>query len=236
MGFVCSVLLIASSAFAHDEDVLDPHNATEGVRLELRELPRTKTSADVTYRLHVNGVSRETTFNLWTQDFGSLFHIAASGVRLDELGNVVPGRPMKAGQPHPPITIKPGPYPLGAAWSVALVSVDRAVRAFAAVIPRPIISRSGTCMVQLELVSYRGDRFVVTGAGFPPGNEVIIESRYAGQVIEKRRTISLEGRLPLEVLVHEAIGPDRKARYVVRCQSCAVAIDYQWGERALSRR
>src|SRR6266849_5563596 len=207
---VVVVLLIAASVFAHDEEVLDPHNPTQGVRLELSELPRTKTSAAVTYRLRVTGVSREVIFNLWTQDFGALFHMVASGLRVDESGNVVSSRPVKAGQPHLPITIRPGPYPQGAAWSVALVSFDRAVRAFAAAIPRPIIARSGTCMVQLELVSYRGDRFVATGAGFPPGDEVTIESRYASRVIEKRQTISSEGRLPLEVLTHETIGPDDK--------------------------
>jgi hypothetical protein len=236
LALVFVVLWLAPPVFAHDEEVLDPHNATPGVRLELIELPRTKTSVAVTYRLRVTGVSREIIFNLWTQNFGALFHTVASGLRVDESGNVVSNRPVRAGEPHRPITIKPGPYPQGAAWSVALVSVDRAVRAFAAVIPRPIISRSGTCTVQLELVSYRGDRFVATGAGFPPGEDVTIESRHAGRVIEKRQTISSEGRLPLEVIAHDTVGPDHKARYVVKCQSCAVAIDYHWGARALSRR
>jgi hypothetical protein len=241
LGVVSIVLLLAAPLFAHDEQTLDPYHATPGVRLELSEVPRTATAAAVTYRLRVTGVSRETIFNLWVQDFGALFHMVASGLRLDESGNVVSARPAKAGQPHRRTTIGPGPYPQGAAWSVALVSVDRAVRAFAVVIPRPIISRSGTCMVQLELVSHRGDRFVATGAGFPPGDEVTIESQYAGRAIEKRQTISAEGRLPLEVLVHETIGADHgrpgdKARYVVKCRSCAVAIDYHWGARALSRR
>jgi hypothetical protein len=235
-GLIFTVLLIAAPVFAHDEEILDSHNATQGVRLELSESPRTKTSAAVTYQLRVTGVPREIIFNLWTQDFGALFHMVASGLRVDESGNVVSSRPMKAGQPPLPLAVRPGPYPQGAAWSVALVSVDRTVRAFAAVIPRPIVSRSGTCTVQLELVSYRGDRFVATGAGFPPGDEVTIESRYAGRVIEKRQTISSDGRLPLEVIAHETIGPDHKARYVVKCQSCAVAIDYAWGARALSRR
>jgi hypothetical protein len=236
LGFVLVGLLVAAPVFAHDEEILDPHNATPGVRLELSELPRSKNSAAVTYRLRMTGISREMVLNLWTQDFGAPFHMAASALRLDESGNVVSSRPVKAGQLHRPITIGPGPYPQGAAWSVALVSVDRTVRAFAAVIPRPIISRSGTCLVQLELVSYRGDRFVATGAGFPPGDEVTIESQYAGRVVEKRQKISSEGRLPLEVLAHESIGPDRKAKYVVRCRSCVVAIDYHWGARALSRR
>jgi hypothetical protein len=91
-------------------------------------------------------------------------------------------------------------------------------------------------MVQLELVSYRGDRFVATGAGFPPGGEVTIESVYAGRVIEKRQTISSEGRLPLEIISHETIGTEHRATHRVRGQSCEVAIDYPWGARALARR
>jgi hypothetical protein len=236
LGFAFVVLLIAPSVFAHDEDVLDHHNATPGVRLELSELPRTKISAAVTYRLRVTGVSRDIIFNLWTQNFGAPFRMVASGLRLDESGRVVSSRAVKAGQPPPSITIGPGRYPQGAAWSVALVSVDRGIRAFGAVIPRPIISRSGICMVQLELVSYRGNRFVATGAGFPPGGEVTIESVYAGRIIEKRQTISSEGRLPLEIISHETIGTEHRATYRVRGQSCEVAIDYPWGARALARR
>jgi hypothetical protein len=178
-GLLLAALLVAIPGYAHDEQeqTLDPHSATPGVHLELIELPRAESSAAVMYRLRVTGVSRDIFFNVWTQDFGAMFYMVASGLWLDESGNVVSSgpqaafawldasgkvissRPMKA-EPHSPLTIRPGPHPQGAAWSVALISVDRAVRAFAWVIPRPIISRSGPCMVQLELVSYRGDRFV----------------------------------------------------------------------------
>ena len=235
-GLVLVGLLLASPVFAHDDEILDPHNATVGVRLELSEVPRTAASAENVYQLRVTGASRDTVFNLWTQDFGALFRMVASGVRLDESGQVVSSTPGKTGQPPRSITIGPGPYPQGAAWSVALVSVDRKIRTFSAVIPRPLISRSGICMVQLELVSYRGDRFVATGAGFPPGGEVTIESVYAGRTIEKRQTISSEGRLPLEIISHATIGTEHSATYRVRGQSCEVAIDYPWGARALARR
>ena len=235
-GLLLVSLLLTTPVFAHDDEILDPHNATEGVRLELSEVPRTATSAGNVYQLRVTGVSRDTVFNLWTQDFGALFRMVASGLRLDESGRVVSSKPVKAGQPPPSITIGPGRYPQGAAWSVALVSVDRGIRAFGAVIPSPIISRSGIYMVQLELVSYRGDRFVATGAGFPPDGEVTIESVYAGRIIEKRQTISAEGRLPLEIISHQTIGTEHKATYRVRGQSCEVAIDYPWGADALARR
>jgi hypothetical protein len=231
------ILLTAPPAFAHDDGTLDPHNGTPGVHLELGGLPRGTGSATARYGLRARGLPPGVILDVWAQDFGHPFHRVASGLRLDESGNVVSTEPATTHHQHQAnqITFGPGPYPRGAAWTVALVSADRAVRAFAAVIPNPIIARDGPCIVQLELVSYRGDRFVATGAGFAPGAEVITESRYSGRVIQKRQRASPQGLLPLEVISHETISVDPSARYVVTCQSCKVVVDYDWGKPALFR-
>jgi hypothetical protein len=119
---------------------------------------------------------------------------------------------------------------------VALASVDRTLTAFAKVIPHPIIARDGVCTVSLELASRRGDRFVASGTGFEPGDEVITESRYSGRIIQKRWRISLEGLLPSDVILHAASDADHSARYAVKGRSCNVAVEYDWGKPALSRR
>jgi len=236
LGLLLVITWIAPDAFAHDDNILDPHNATPGVRLELVELPRATATSPIAYRLRLTGAARDLEFELWTQDFGALFRKVASGFRADEEGNVVSAKPGKAGQGPMPITVRPGPFPQGAAWAVALVSADKSIRAFAAAIPRPMVSRNGACMLELELVSYKGDRFVATGTGFVPGDEVAVESRVAGRTIDKRKTISVEGRLPTDVIVYDAVGATSEARYAVTGRFCAVAIDYRWGKRALSRR
>jgi hypothetical protein len=238
IGLIFFVLLAASWASAHEEDTLDPHNATPGLQLKMSELPRTSTSLSPRYRLHAVGFPRGVVFAVWAQDFGRLFHLVASGFQVDESGNVVSSKPTATSRPYQPnqITFGPGRYPRGSAWQVALVSVDRTLKAFANVIPHPIIARDGPCTVQLELVSYRGDNFVATGAGFASGEEVITESRYFGRVIEKRQRISSERILPLDVILHQAIGADRSASYTVKGRSCEVAIKYDWGETALIRR
>lgn len=228
---------IGPQAFAHDDNILDPHNATPGIRLELVELPRAKGAASpIEYRLRLSGVAQGLDFELWTQDFGALFRKVGSGFRTDREGNVVSDRHDRRGAPPKPLTVGPGSFPRGAAWGVALVAVDRSVRAFAATIPRPMVSRSGACMLELELISYKGDRFVATGTGFVPGDDVAVESKVAGRTIEKRKTISSEGRLPTDVIVYDALASASEARYAVTGRSCAVAIDYRWGKRALSRR
>jgi hypothetical protein len=233
-GLVFIVLLSVSTASAHDEDTLDPHNATPGLRLELSELPRT--SASPRYRLHAVGLPSGVVYGVWAQDFGHLFHLVASGIQVDESGNVLSSKSV-AGRQHKPelFAFGPGKYPRGTAWRVALVSVDKNLKAFTAVIPHPIITRNGPCTVQLELVSYRGDHFVATGSGFTSGDEIVTESRYSGRVIEKQKRISSDGRLPLDVISHEAVDADRSARYAVKSQSCQVAVEYKWGAPALFR-
>jgi hypothetical protein len=113
----------------------------------------------------------------------------------------------------------PGPYPRGALWQVALISLDRKLQAFAKAIPHPASARDGTCEIALQLVSHRGDKFLASGSGFVPGDNLLTESRYAGRVIEKRVRISAEGLLPPQVLLHCAVGFDHGAHYAVKGRS-----------------
>jgi hypothetical protein len=231
------LLLAASPVGAHDDDTLDPHNATPGLRLEMIELPRASRSATTRYRLHAVGFPSGVAFSLWAQDFGQPFRLLGSGFQVAQSGNLVSSKHANTARSSPkPLTFAPGRYPRGAAWRLALVSADRAFRAFAGAIPHPITARDGPCTLGLELVSYRGDHFVATGGGFAPDDEVVAESRYAGRVTRNRQRVSAEGALPLSVISHQAIGSNRRARYVVTGRSCEVAVEYNWGAPALLRR
>jgi hypothetical protein len=114
-------------------------------------------------------------------------------------------------------------------------SVDRTLRAFAKVIPYPITAQDGACTVSLELAARRGDRFIASGAGFDPGEEVITESRYAERIIQKRWRISSEGLLPSDIILHGARSTNNSARYAVKGRSCNVVVEYEWGKPKLNR-
>jgi hypothetical protein len=244
-GLVSCILLAASSAEGGHRSAsadgaipLDARHATPGVRLELTELssPTTRSSDTARYRLRVTGQPQGVVFNVWAEAFGRDFREIASGFRVDEAGQLVSSQLGDAGRPRPleEMAFEPGPYPRGAVWEVAVVSGDRTIAAFAKVVPRPIVGRDGPCTVALELVSHRGDRFIAVGTGFAPGDDVIVESRYAGRVIQKRRRTSVEGGLPPEVISHVATGTDRSASYAAKGRSCEVTLEYEWGEQALS--
>ena len=223
--FGLAVLLLLGSGTrvsGHDPAILDPHRATAGMRLELIELPQAATSPSTSrrYRLVATGVPPGVTFGVWTRDFTHAFHEVRSGLRPRELNEIV---------------LEPGPYFRGAIWEVALVSEDRSITAFTRVIPRPIGAQDGGCVVTLELVSHRGQRFLASGKGFAPGDEVAVESRYAGLVHRKQIRVLSNGLLPPDVVSHDAPGSDRRARYSVQSRSCQVTIEYEWGERAFQR-
>ena len=233
--------LYASLAIAHEPVLLDARRATPGLRLDLIELPAITTTdfATTRYRMRVSGLPRGVVFGVWTKDFGHSFHEVATGFQMDASGVMVSSDLDGAGRPRQldEMVLDPGPsYPRGAIWEVALASVDLTLTAFATVIPRPITARDGPCTVSLELVTRRGDRFVATGSGFPPDEDVVIELWYAGRMIQKRRRVTAEGQLPPDVISHGADGTDRSARYTVKGRTCEVAVEYEWDKPALSQR
>jgi hypothetical protein len=242
VGLALILFGCGSRAAAHEPVLLDSRRATPGLRLELVEVPPvTPASAVPGYRLVAAGLPSGVMFSVWTKDFGHPFHEVAPGFRLDAAGKLVAVQRDGAGEPRylDQMVFEPGAYPRGAIWEVALVSVDRTITAFAKVIPRPITASDGPCVVSLELVSHRGERFLATGAGFPPGDDVIIESRHSSRVSQKQGRISATGLLPTDVISHAAIaaiGPDRSARYSVKGRYCEVTLEYQWGEPALRER
>jgi hypothetical protein len=218
--------------------LLDARHATPGLRLEMHELSQAMHPPVVEYRLQATGFPKGTKLLLWSKEFDHSIHQMAFVFQVDKFGIVVSSSGPGAMKPKrlDEMTFGPEPYPLGALWEVALVSVDRKLQAFAKTIPYPITASDGQCSVSLELASHRGEKFQASGSGFLPGDEVITESRYAGRIIKKRVRASTEGSLPPQVLLHASVNTDRQAHYSVKGRSCDVAVDYEWGEAALVRR
>jgi hypothetical protein len=238
VGLGLFVLFCTVPALAHQPILLDARRATPGLRLEMQQLRQTKDSAQPRYQLRAFGFPKGVKLLLWSKEFDHSFHQLASVFQVDKLGNVMASNSNRGGRSRPldEMSFGPGTYPRGALWEVALVSVDRKLQAFAKSIPYPLTARDGACEISLELVSHRGEKFLASGKGFLPGDEVNAELRYAGRVVERRVRISSEGVLPLQVLMHGSTSADHTASYSVKGRSCEVAVDYDWGEPALVRR
>jgi hypothetical protein len=237
-GVILLVALCESSAMAHQPILIDARHATPGLRLSLQEFPEKRASRDVTYRLQAFGFPKGAKLLLWSKEFDHSFHQLGSVFQVDRSGVVMEAVADDAKRPRKldGIIFGPGTYPRGALWEVALVSVDRKFQAFAKAIPYPIIASNGDCTVSLELVSHRGEKFMASGAGFLPGDEISTELRYSGRVIENRVRTFADGFLPPQVLLHASVNTDRHAQYSVKSRTCEVSLDYDWGEAALSRR
>jgi hypothetical protein len=231
-------LLHGWPASAHQPILLDARQATPGLAIEMHRLPEPGDSTEAKYRFRSFGFPRGVNLLLWEKEFDHSFYQMASVFQVDRSGGVVEANSSLGKRPRKldEMTFMPGPYPRGALWEVALVSSDRKLQAFAKAIPYPIIARNSLCVVSLELVSHRGEKFLASGSGFIPGDEVATELRYASRVIDKRVRTSVEGLLPPQVILHAAIANEPDAHYTVKGRFCEVSVDYQWGKAALIRR
>ena len=222
----------AASYARHSFAVLDPRRASPGLSLQLAEVPSGGNGNGVRYALRAAGFPQSVTFGVWTRDFGRDFQELMSGIQFDAKG-VPSGTDLAKGADG--IEVDSGPYPKGAAWMVAIASEDHKLAAFARVIPHPIEARDGRCAVSLELVSLYGTRFVASGTGFAPGEDVRIESISGTLVTYRTLRISADGSLPIDVVSHGKIGVAQSARYTVKARGCQPVINYEWGEPALRR-
>ena len=237
IGLAVFLLLWGAAVDArHSSASLDPRRASPGIHLELVEQPSSAPAGPVKYRLRAEGVPRGVTFGIWTRNFGQNFEEVLPGFQVNPGGILVSTDELGRSRRLDDIVLDPGPYPRGAAWGVALASDDHKMAAFARVIPYPIISRDGACAVSLELISLYGNRFVASGVGFAPGEDVDIELRSAAKVIHRKQRVSADGRLPVDVVSHGSIGVERVARYAVKALSCKPAVEYVWGDAALKAR
>lgn len=238
--FLLTVLSLLAAPFPagarHGGVLLDARHATPGTHLELVEIPAALPSTSVRYELRANGIPRDLPFGVWTKEFGASFQQVLGRVRVAEDGIVVVAAETASPHQSKRVVIEPGPYPRGAGWEVGLISDDRTVTAFARVIPRPIAARDGACSVSLELASRRGDKFLVSGIGFLPAEEVTIESRIGGRILQKRQRAREDGQLPPDVIAHWPGYADHRAQYAVKGRACEVMLDYEGGDPALARR
>jgi hypothetical protein len=234
--FLCILFLCALPVFAGHPGMTDlsPRQATPGLRLELIEIPSLGGNGAKKYTAHASDFPRGLMFGVYTKDFSDTFAEILSDFHVDDSGNMVSTSGGKQ-QRLQDLILTPGPYPRGAAWDIAIATADRSVSAFAQVIPQPIAVQSSGCSVSLQLLSPRGDRFLVTGSGFSSSEEVLTELTIENRIEQRLRKASADGQLTRHVISHAAMGKDRTAKYSVKGRSCKVTTEYEWGERALIR-
>lgn len=237
--FWLAVLLMlwsAAGSARHGSGILDPRRATPGIQVDLVEVESPSSPATPNYRLRPHGLPAGVAFEIWAKDFGQQFTPLLTGFRPDASGALVSSDASGKTVKLEDVVLNPGPYTRGAAWMVALTSEDHSLSAFAKVIPHPIMGRDKACAVSMELISLHGNRFVAFGSGFAPGEEVDIETRSSGRLLQHKASIGPDGSLPQDVVSHGAIGADFKARYQVKGKTCAPIVDYEWGDAAMVRR
>ena len=119
----------------------------------------------------------------------------------------------------------------GLAIAFAARSTDGAHATYVKAIPVPIVGQSGTCRVELELVSTDARTFVAYGSGFPPDEAVNLSWTYAQNT---GSNIARSGSAGTFMAAVNHGGPPQgmrkwHARLQATASSCKVDVKYKWG-------
>ena len=152
---------------------------------------------------------------------------------LDDSGDVVfegPGSKFKE------VKLSLSDFAKGEPIEYALISTDQTIQAFTArVVPFPIETKDGECLLSVQLGSRRGDLFLVMGQGFPPDGEVTTESRSSGEVLKGKSRLSPDGKFATIVTPAVKGKQSGKASFTASSGSCRPTVDYEWGPPALKK-
>lgn len=185
----------------------------------------------MTYRLLASGYPIGKTFSLWAYSPLEEAVKIIDGFYVDDSGEMMGGsfQPDSGTSALEKTDFHAFDHQLGEAFTLGLISDDSTVQAYAKAFPIPIEDRQGNCHLYVELMT--GDRtaFAAFGEGFFPNEELVIESRSDGEVIDSVHYADQNGNFA-EYVFPEIIGKiGGVASYHVTGESCSVKVEYDWG-------
>ena len=222
--------------------------AAPRAKLILQEIDRTtiQEMQAVVYKLKVSGLPKGQTFTLWGKKLNSRpVPVDKIGFYVDDAGRlVVQPPPVEFAMPSGSSINLPEKgkefafnaigFAKAEPFELALIDSDRAIAAFARVIPFPIEARGeGTCRIWVELGSPGGDLFKILGEGFEAGEEIRTLSRYDSAAVEGEKTVSNDGRFSATVMPTVADKTFGSADTTVTSRFCSLTVAYEWGTAAI---
>jgi tetratricopeptide (TPR) repeat protein len=213
----------------------EPEHSTPGAQLRLSK-------QGGKYHATASGFPSGKTYSLWSMlSFGNRWEFL-TGFTADSAGKIVctaepdvrdSQEPLRCSGPLEKVAPEIMRPAKGEPISLALVSLDGTVRAFAKAFPRPIEDSDNSCHVWLEILTGAGDLFAARGEGFQPGEVVQTISEFEGIRHQREITTDAEGRF--KQLLNPWVEGEKKegkARYKVMATGCKLQLKYGWGRKA----
>jgi hypothetical protein len=200
-----------------------------GVKLSYEEVGRKSIEGKVlvSYKLKASGFAKDKAYTVWGRWLDGATDRVDDEMLVSEAGYVASKKDGEVVELIVSLTDMLKGEPI----QHALVSKDGAIRGFAHVIPFPLeVKGEGGCRVWLEMISPDGKSFGAFGEGFPPDEEVLLESQSGDVSAPTRAKTTGDGRF-LTILtpaVPEKTGGS--ARFSASTKACKATLKYDWGD------
>src|SRR5208282_4175571 len=123
-------------------------------------------------------------------------------------------------------------YINGEPASLAAVSTDGVVRAYARAYPFPIQAQDGKCTLNVEIENKKLNSFVIRGVGFEPGEQVTTSSSFGNGATAGAQQASPQGEFAAAVQADVPGKNSGSATFTATATSCKPTVTYDWGKAA----
>jgi hypothetical protein len=213
-----------------------PRMNTPGTEIHLTESRRERSARGtvVYYRLSATGLPGDAVYTLFSTTLGLQSTPVLEGVTFDRSGQAVcagtPGT-CQGEKPNDPIDLAILAA-RGEPKRFAVLSEDKESKAFAYVVPFPIMGKDRGCSVEAVLLTAKAEAVLIHGSGFAPGTAVDFRGVSEGEVQHSRSNAQQDGRF-YEVALPYVKGKARgKAKVTLESSACSPSLSFDWGEGA----
>jgi hypothetical protein len=211
-----------------------PKMNSPGVAISLKEISRRKVGDHraVIYRLVGSGFSKEKSYSITTTPLDLQPTTILEGVTLDGLGQAVcAGRPgtCRGDSPNDPVDLTLFAAK-GEPKRFALISGDGQSKAFAYVIPFPILGVDRGCSVEVILLTQGAEAVLIHGSGFDPNSDVGMVATSEGETRQRDLKVGDDGDFWEVGLAYVKGKSKGTARVTLKSKTCGPSVSYDWGK------
>jgi hypothetical protein len=116
-----------------------------------------------------------------------------------------------------------------------LRSADNKVLVPGTLVPFPIESADKVCKLSAMLAEPDGDAILISGDGFPPNSEVLLQSNSAGEAKVSRKPVDARGHLEFVDLPYIPGKDAGMLNDVISTKDCTVSVSIPWGKGTYHR-
>jgi hypothetical protein len=220
-------------------------NRPSGPRLRFQKVDEvTRPQGHFTrYRIYAQGVQEGVPYILaaWTIDTGvDGLHVLSDAVYVNRKGLLLTRKPNPEEEDRDTVA-EDAEYDLGVQAAngepmrLVLKNADNTLLVPGTLVPFPVESKDKNCKLSAMLAEPEGEAILISGEGFPPNSEVIVQGSSAGEPKQSRKAVDAGGHIQFVELPYVQGKDTGMLNETISTKDCTVSVTIPWGNGTFQR-